>query len=115
MLMNLKVNIHLYELGSPFCWSSVKIGWYTAGTYFWEYIVGIFIFKALLLFFTDVKISFFGYVSYIISLVIFGFSTSDWMIYLGMPCNEENHKINQKYVPCADEYIMLRTNHEHIF
>jgi len=74
----------LYELGSPFCWSSVKIGWYTAGTYFWEYIVGIFIFKALLLFFTDVKILFFGYVSYIISLVIFGFSTSDWMIYLGM-------------------------------
>ena len=74
----------LYELGSPFCWSSFKIGWYTAGTYFWEYIVGIFIFKALLLFFTDVKILFFGYVSYIISLVIFGFSTSDWMIYLGM-------------------------------
>lgn len=74
----------LYELESPFCWSTVKIGWYTAGTYFWEYIVGIFIFKALLLFFTDVKILFFEYVSYIISLVIFGFSTSDSMIYLGM-------------------------------
>ena len=73
----------LYTLGWPFCWSSIQIGWYGAGSHFVEYVFGIPILKYSLLCMRDETITILGFVSTIACFVLFGFSTNDLMIYTG--------------------------------
>ena len=73
----------LYTLGWPFCWSSIQIGWYGAGSHFVEYVFGILILKYSLLCMRDETITILGFVSTIACFVLFGFSTNDLMIYTG--------------------------------
>ena len=73
----------LYTLGWPFCWSSIQIGWYGAGSHFVEYVFGILILKYCLLCMRDETITILGFVSTIACFVLFGFSTNDLMIYTG--------------------------------
>lgn len=73
----------LYTLGWPFCWSSIQIGWYGAGSHFVEYVFGILILKYSLLCMRDETITILGFVSTIACFVLFGLSTNDLMIYTG--------------------------------
>lgn len=73
----------LYELGAPLCWTSVKVGWYTAAAYFCEFVIGILILKSFLLCMKDHTIAFLGFTSSVTCYIVFGFSSTDWMIYLG--------------------------------
>lgn len=73
----------LFTLGSPFCWSSVHIGWYSAGASFSELVIGTFILRLLLVCLRVEIITVLGNLSAVISFVMFGLSTSGWMIYEG--------------------------------
>ena len=73
----------LFTLGFPFCWSSVHIGWYYAGENFLELVLSTFILKMFLLCITLETVTIIGFITTIASFIMFGFSTSDWMIYGG--------------------------------
>jgi MFS family permease len=73
----------LFTLGSPFCWSSVHIGWYSAGASFGELVIGTFILRLLLVCLGVEIIAVLGNFSAVVSFVLFGLSTSGWMIYEG--------------------------------
>jgi hypothetical protein len=73
----------LFTLGFPFCWSSVHIGWYYAGENVLELVLSTFILKMFLLCMTLETVTIIGFITTIASFIMFGFSTSDWMIYGG--------------------------------
>ena len=76
----------LYLIGPPFCWTSEHIGWFGAGSDFLKYIGGTGILKIIHVLCVRLKdeiIVVLGLVSSVASLVLLGFSNSDWMVYGG--------------------------------
>ncbi|XP_033744450.1 proton-coupled folate transporter-like [Pecten maximus] len=72
----------LYTLNFPFCWSSVKIGYYRAAKDFVQMVVGVILIKLLHFCTSDEIICILGCVSGIASMLIMGFASNDWMLYL---------------------------------
>ena len=81
----------LYVLGTPFCWNSVHIGWYGAGSYLIEYITSTFILKYALICLKDITIAVLGFISTVACFAIFGIANDDWMIYTGNSKQELNY------------------------
>ena len=76
--------IVLYQLGSPFCWSSEEIGWYGAmSTALW-YIIGCLLLKPLQFCFSTNTIACLGSLSAISYNVVTGIAPSTLWIFLGM-------------------------------
>lgn len=78
----------IYVLGTPFCWTSVHIGWYGAGADLAEYILCTVILKCLLFCMKDVWIITLGFLSTVLSLALYGSWQFDWIIYTGKLYNE---------------------------
>ncbi|XP_060075711.1 proton-coupled folate transporter-like [Ylistrum balloti] len=74
----------LYILNFPFCWSSVKIGYYSAVQVFVQTVVGIMLIKVLHLFTNDEMICIIGCISAIASMIAMSFATRDWMLYIAI-------------------------------
>ena len=76
----------IYTLSSPFCWSSEFIGWFSGCNDIVMFVGGTIILKVLQICFkniTDELIVSFGFLSAIASLILFGLSTNNWMLYGG--------------------------------
>lgn len=73
----------LYQLGPPFCWSSVHIGWYGSAEDMEIFVLATVIMKVLQCFFKDEIITVLGLISSAGCLSIFGIASKDWMIYAG--------------------------------
>ncbi|XP_021362461.1 solute carrier family 46 member 3-like [Mizuhopecten yessoensis] len=72
----------LYSLNFPFCWSSVKIGYYRAVKDFVQMFIGVMVIKLLHVCTTDEIICIIRCISGIASLVLMAFASNDWMMYL---------------------------------
>ncbi|XP_071143644.1 proton-coupled folate transporter-like isoform X1 [Mytilus edulis] len=74
----------IFTLSSPFCWSSEKIGWFSAVSSIVVFVGGTAILKILQTCFKNIKdelVVIFGLLSSVASYIIFGLSTTDHMIY----------------------------------
>ncbi|XP_063426055.1 lysosomal proton-coupled steroid conjugate and bile acid symporter SLC46A3-like [Mytilus trossulus] len=80
----------LYELNSPFCWDSVKIGWYGALKIGMLSIGGMIMIKTFHFCVNDEYIALTGFVTSVISAIVFGLSTTDTMLYIAAVLNFGN-------------------------
>lgn len=74
----------LYQLGSPFCWTSELIGWYNALYIFATLIVGCFLLRLLQYCISDPVIACVGTVSAILYSVLTGLAHSTEALFAGM-------------------------------
>ncbi|XP_060075712.1 proton-coupled folate transporter-like [Ylistrum balloti] len=74
----------LYNLNFPFCWSSVKIGYYRAVKDFVQMVIGITLIKVLHSCTSDEIISILGCISGIASMGVMAFASKEWMLYLAV-------------------------------
>ncbi|XP_060076439.1 proton-coupled folate transporter-like [Ylistrum balloti] len=72
----------LYQLRSPFCWDSSKIGWYGFGTDILKYLFGLVVVKWLQMCLPDVTVIMITITSAIASSVITGFADTSLMLYI---------------------------------
>ncbi|XP_060076440.1 uncharacterized protein LOC132556065 [Ylistrum balloti] len=72
----------LYQLRSPFCWDSRKIGWYGFGTDILKYLFGLVVVKWLQMCLPDVTVIMITITSAIASSVITGFADTSLMLYI---------------------------------
>lgn len=78
----------LYQLGPPFCWNPVHVGWFGAGEDIELFIVATFIMKILQYVVVDETIAVLGFVSSVGCFVFYGLSNTDWMLYGGIYASE---------------------------
>ncbi|KAH3717131.1 hypothetical protein DPMN_059910 [Dreissena polymorpha] len=71
----------LFQLGEPFCWSSEKLGQFTAARSLMQQICGMGLIKVFQKFMTDESIAIMGCISFTIGYVIEGLASSDALIY----------------------------------
>ncbi|VDI66379.1 MFS transporter, PCFT/HCP family, solute carrier family 46 (folate transporter), member 1/3 [Mytilus galloprovincialis] len=74
----------IYTLSSPFCWSAEFIGWFSGCNDIVVFVGGLIILKGLQICFkniTDELIVSFGFLSSIASLILYGLSKNNWMLY----------------------------------
>lgn len=77
-------NVNLsYELGAPFCWSTVKIGNFSAAEIVYGCVVCVLMIKVLQRFTTDQVIALVSLVTTTISSIWWGISSGSLMLYLG--------------------------------
>ena len=76
----------LFQLGYPFCWDSVQIGWYGTLRIGMLSIGGMVMIKVFHCCTTDEYIALAGFVTTIASSVITGLATVDSMFYVGKFC-----------------------------
>lgn len=74
----------LYQLNAPFCWDSVQIGWYGAMRVAMISAGGLAMIKIFHCFTTDEYIALAGNVTSAASLIVFGFATTDLMLYIAV-------------------------------
>lgn len=72
---------NLYQLGSPFCWDSERIGWYGASLSLVQGIIGPLVIALLQLRLPDEIVLQFGYLTTIICFVLYGIASHSWMLY----------------------------------
>ena len=72
---------NLYQLGSPFCWDSERIGWYGASLSLVQGLIGPLVIALLQLCLPDEIILQFGYLSTIVCFAIYGIASHTWMLY----------------------------------
>ncbi|KAL3872668.1 hypothetical protein ACJMK2_035880 [Sinanodonta woodiana] len=72
----------LYQLGSPFCWSPVQIGWYTALRMLGQQVIGMFSIKVLQRCFADTIIGIIGTVCSASAYAMEGLASTDLTLYL---------------------------------
>ncbi|XP_048259711.1 solute carrier family 46 member 3-like [Haliotis rufescens] len=72
----------LYQLDKPFCWSSLKIGYYGAIKLSFSVVCGLVGLKLLQPCFRDMTIALIGLAFGAASFVVEGLAVSDWMLYL---------------------------------
>ncbi|KAL3872667.1 hypothetical protein ACJMK2_035879 [Sinanodonta woodiana] len=72
----------LYQLGSPFCWTPVQIGWFTALRMFGQQVVGIFSIKFLQRCLTDTSIAILGAVCSVSAYTMEGLASTSLVLYL---------------------------------
>ena len=73
----------LYQLGSPFCWSPTRIGWYAALKSSLSSTAGLFSVYLLKKCLPDEKVAAIGIISMIMSLIVEAFATSTPELYIG--------------------------------
>ncbi|VDI66376.1 MFS transporter, PCFT/HCP family, solute carrier family 46 (folate transporter), member 1/3 [Mytilus galloprovincialis] len=74
----------IFQLGSPFCWTSEHIGWYGAGSDFVMFICGTLILKTFhscCVGLTDRVIAVFGILSCMSTYIVYGLSKNQWILY----------------------------------
>ncbi|XP_033745332.1 proton-coupled folate transporter-like [Pecten maximus] len=72
----------LYQLRSPFCWDSTKIGWYGFGTDILQYVFSLFVVKCLQICLSDGTVIVYTLISSIAGSVITGLATTSLMLYI---------------------------------
>ncbi|KAL3872665.1 hypothetical protein ACJMK2_035878 [Sinanodonta woodiana] len=72
----------LYQLGSPFCWSPVQIGWYTALRMLGHQVLGMLLIKLLQRCLTDSHIAILGTVCSASSFTMEGLASTNLFLYL---------------------------------
>lgn len=72
-----------YLLDEPFCWTSVKLGYYMSAKSLLQYLIGIGLIKLLQKVMSDESIAMFGCVTYAANYVIEGLANNDAMMYIG--------------------------------
>ncbi|KAK3587766.1 hypothetical protein CHS0354_042726 [Potamilus streckersoni] len=72
----------LYQLGSPFCWTPVQIGWYTALRMLGQQVIGMFSIKLLQRCFADTVIGIIGTVCSASAYAMEGLASTDLTLYL---------------------------------
>lgn len=73
----------LYQLNAPFCWNSIRIGWYGAIRMMMLAIGGLAMIKVFHLFTTDEYIALAGCITTVLSLTIIGLANTNTMLYIG--------------------------------
>ena len=108
----------LYQLGMPFCWTSEHIGWYGAGASFVSFIGGVIILKIMHTMCSGLKdemITLLGMLSYLSTYILYGVSSTDWILYAGTSCCITNscYLFNTRYPipPLLDNYIYIYLLH----
>ncbi|KAK3587765.1 hypothetical protein CHS0354_042725 [Potamilus streckersoni] len=72
----------LYQLGPPFCWTPVQIGWYTALRMLGQQVIGMFLIKLLQRCLTDFQIAILGTVCSASAYTMEGLASTNLMLYL---------------------------------
>jgi PCFT/HCP family folate transporter-like MFS transporter 1/3 len=73
----------LYQLNAPFCWDSIRIGWYGAIRMTMLAFGGLAMIKVFHLFTTDEYIALAGCITTVLSLTIMGLANTNTMLYIG--------------------------------
>ena len=73
----------LYQISQPFCWDSVKVGWYGALAGLFQNVICMGMIKVLHLCFNDEGVSILGSISGIAGFILTAFATTDVMLYIG--------------------------------
>ncbi|KAJ8306728.1 hypothetical protein KUTeg_015769 [Tegillarca granosa] len=73
----------LYQLNTPFCWSSVFIGWYTTITTVVQNVVGMAIAKILQNYLSELSIAIIAMLSFTSGFLLEGFASNDIELFLG--------------------------------
>ncbi|KAL4223039.1 hypothetical protein ACF0H5_016516 [Mactra antiquata] len=74
----------LYQQGSPFCWTSETIGWYTTGNYFVKFVIGCVMLKILQMFVQPSYIAVLGILSCIALDVTIGLAKSSIWLFVSI-------------------------------
>ncbi|XP_045187997.2 solute carrier family 46 member 3-like [Mercenaria mercenaria] len=72
----------LYQLDAPFCWTSVKLGFFGALRNFMQSIVGMGMVKAMQMVMSDEAIAMIGCLSFSAAYILEGFAKNDILMYL---------------------------------